>query len=234
MAGDLDADAAAARLALAVGGESSSRFRGRILLERAAWLMTATDRTLHDIAADCGFAGYDVFARAFRRELGVLPSVWRAEPTSCVIDAPGDVHFHPPDRLRVPARQRSGAGDLVVEMVERHVRLVGDLVDRAADASARTALEHLVGRMEDFTALVHDTPPDETLGSLRQRLEHAAPAFVDAVALVAATGRFDEAVVDAFSSDVSSPDPSVRTLGAMVVDAVTDADGLRLRAATSR
>ncbi|GAA5109443.1 hypothetical protein GCM10023339_09550 [Alloalcanivorax gelatiniphagus] len=229
MAGDLDADASAARLALAVGGESPSRFRGRILLERAAWLMTATDRTLQDIAAECGFTGYDVFTRAFRREFGALPSAWRTEPTSYVIDAPGDVHFHPPDGLRLPARHRSNAADLVVQMAERHVRLVGDLVERDVVERDVDALAVLVGRMEHFAALVHDTPPAPHAGSLRHRLDRAGPAYVEAVARVAATGRFDEAVVDAFSPD-GSPEASVRTLGAMVVDAVTDADGLRVLA----
>ena len=115
-----------------MAGESPARFRDRLLLERAAHLVATTDRRLQDIAADCGFRGYDVFVRAFRRELGALPSQWRAEPSSYAIDCPGDVHFHPPDGLSIPAR-RSDPGDLVVAMAEQHVRLVGDLVGRGAD-----------------------------------------------------------------------------------------------------
>ena len=97
-------DEAGARIRRAMAGESASRFRDRLLLERAAWLARCTSRTLQDIAADCGFRGYDVFVRAFRRELGASPSQWRADPTSWEIDAPGEVHFHPPDGIVLPAR----------------------------------------------------------------------------------------------------------------------------------
>ena len=96
-------DDAAVRVRRAMAGESSARFRDRLLLERAAWLARETDRTLQDIAVDCGFRGYDVFVRAFRRELGASPSQWRADPTTWEVDAPGEVHFHPPDGIRLPA-----------------------------------------------------------------------------------------------------------------------------------
>jgi hypothetical protein len=201
-----------------VAGESASRFRGRVLLERAAHLMVTTDRTLEDIATDCGFARYDVFTRAFRRELGVLPSQWRADPTSYVIDAPGDVHFHPPDGLRLPARG-SGPGDLVVAMAEQHVRLVGDLVDRGADVGV------LVGRLEDFVALATDVAPDPER-PLRSRFDDVRAAYVDAVALITATGRLDETYVDAFG-----PQPTELSLGAIVARDVMDTDGLRAAAA---
>ena len=96
-------DEVGARIRRAMAGESPSRFRDRLLLERAAWLALSTGRTLQDIAADCGFRGYDVFVRAFRRELGASPSQWRADPTSWAVDAPGDVHFSPPDGIVLPA-----------------------------------------------------------------------------------------------------------------------------------
>ena len=101
---DPSGDPDAARLRAAMAGESSARFRDRLLLERAAWLAKETDLRLQDIAADCGFRGYDVFVRAFRRELGASPSEWRAEPTTWEIDAPGEAHFHPPDGIWLPPR----------------------------------------------------------------------------------------------------------------------------------
>ena len=97
-------DETGARIRRAMAGESPARFRDRLLLERAAWLARSTDRTLQDIADDCGFRGYDVFVRAFRRELGASPSAWRGDPTSWEIDAPGEVHVHPPDGIVLPAR----------------------------------------------------------------------------------------------------------------------------------
>ena len=59
--------------------------------------------------------------------------------------------------------------------------------------------------METFTALVHDVPVADPaqdrarLHDLRVRLERVGPDFVGSVALLGATGRFDETFVDAFS-----------------------------------
>jgi AraC-like DNA-binding protein/uncharacterized damage-inducible protein DinB len=238
------------RVARAVAGESPGRFRRRILLERAAHLMLATDRTILDIALDSGFATHDAFTRAFKREHGVLPSVWRAEPTSFRIDAANDVHFHPPAGLRLPARHRMDGVDLVIEMVEHHVWLVGELVDRArlvsdddldevSDRSVegidggtlRWALSRLVGQMEMWNAAVHDTDYDvaveehESVPSMRRRLDRVGPEFVDNVSRLAATGRFDETFVDAFS-----PTPQVLSYGAMVAHVLTFAAHHRLLA----
>lgn len=226
-----------ARVRAAMAGESAARFRDRLLLERAAYLTRATGRRLQDIAVECGFRGYDVFTRAFRRELGALPSQWRAEPTSWAVDAPGDVHFHPHDGLRLPARARVDAVDLVVDMVVHHVRAVDDLLasactvpatalDAVADGTTlRAVLAELVDRIERIPALVHETAYDAgdpgPLTSLRERLDRVGPDVVDVVVRLAATGRFDEAFVDAFS-----PEPTAVSFGAMVTALVTDADGL--------
>jgi AraC-like DNA-binding protein len=241
------------RFRRALAGESPARFSDRIVLERAAHLVATTRRTLQDIATESGFRGYDVFARAFRREYGDLPSAWRAAPTSWAIDAPGDVHFRPPDGVRLPARRRMDGVDLLGELVTHHVRAVGDLVDAAAvlpDAdlderdgtdgtgagagglSLRASLTQLVDRMEAITAAAHDVPHEtartgtpESLGSLRSRLDRVGRELADTVALLAATGRFDEAFVDAFA-----PGPVTRTVGEMVAHVLVDADHLRTTA----
>ncbi len=250
LAADREAGSSDARVARAMAGESPARFRARILLERAAHLMVATDRTLRDIALDGGFPSQEVFTRAFRREFGVLPSVWRAEPTGWRIDAPGDVHFHPPSGIRLPARHRTDGVDLVVEMVEHHVWFVGELVDRAHQvsdhdldlptersvtgtdgATLRSTLARLVGQMERFHAVVHDgdqdaaTPERDSVSSLRHRLDRVGPELVDDVSMLAATGRFDETFVDAFS-----PTPGVLSYGAMVAHLLTFAAHDRLLA----
>ena len=250
LATDGEAGSSDARMARAMAGESPARFRARILLERAAHLMVATDQALRDIALDGGFPSQEVFTRAFRREFGVLPSVWRAEPTGWRIDAPGDVHFHPPAGIRLPARHRTDGVDLVVEMVEHHVWLVGELVDRAHQvfdhdldlqaersvtgtdgATLRSALTRLVDQMERFHAVVHDgdqdvaAPEPASVSSLRHRLDRVGPELVDDVSMLAATGRFDETFVNAFS-----PTPEVLSYGAMVAHLLTFAAHDRLLA----
>lgn len=231
-----DDDPATTRFRRALAGESPARFSDRIVLERAAHLVATTGRTLEDIAREHGFRGYDVFVRAFRREYGDLPSAWRADPTSHVIDAPGEVHFQPSGALLLPAHSRMDSVDLVVEMVEHHVRAVGELVDAAArgfgpaDTTLGSVLGELIGRMERLVALVQETPyaPGVREDALRLRLGRVGPEYVSVVALLGASGRFDEAVVDAFS-----PDPSTVTFAAMVTSAITDADDL-LRTARYR
>ena len=111
----------------------------RILLERAAYRMTTTDATLLDIAVEAGYSSHEAFTRAFRREYGVAPSVWRRRPARFRIASPNGVHFHPPGGLRLPARHRMDSMDLVVEMVEHHVWVVDQLVDRAAAADRGAA-----------------------------------------------------------------------------------------------
>lgn len=221
-----------------LGGEPRARFRRRILLERAAYLVLTTDRTLLEIAHDSGFTGQATFATAFRQEFGALPSVWRAEPTSYVIDAPGDVHFHPPAGLLLPARHRTDGVDLVVEMVERHVRLLGELVDRAQLVSdddldrtdLRASLSALIDQLASLSAVVHAgdavaVDPLASVAGMRRRLDRVGPAFVDDVSRLAATGRFDETVIDAFS-----PSPQVQPYGAMVADVLTVGSHHRLLA----
>ncbi len=236
------------RVVKAVAGESPTRFRSRVLLERAAYRMITTEDTLLDIAVAAGFGSHEAFTRAFGREYGVAPSVWRDRPTRFQIAAPNDVHFHPPGGLRLPARHRMDGMTLVVEMVEHHVWLVGELVDRAAgldDArldepfsgtvpgidggTLRWALSRLVGQMAMWNAAVGDREYDfdveqaEPVASMRERLAVAGPEFLANVRTYAEEGRFDETFVEAFS-----PEPVVLSYGAMVAHVLTFAAHHRL------
>jgi AraC-like DNA-binding protein len=47
-------------------------------IERAAWLMLSSDRSLSEIALDVGLASGSRLTEAFRRARGVSPSAWRA------------------------------------------------------------------------------------------------------------------------------------------------------------
>ena len=238
------------RVISAIAGESPTRFRTRILLERAAYRMTTTDATLLDIAVEAGYSSHEAFTRAFRREYAVAPSAWRARPARFRIPAPSDVHFHPPAGLRLPARQRMDSVDVVVEMVEHHVWVVDQLVRRAAGLtdeqlddpfagpvegidgeSLRWSLSRLIGQMAMWCAAMADREYDfaverhESVASMRRRLAGTGPEFVDQVREVAREGRFDETFVDAFS-----PEPMVMTYGAMVAHVLTFAAHHRLLA----
>jgi AraC family transcriptional regulator len=58
-------------------GESPHRYIIRRRVERAQGLMLSTDRSLSDIAAECGLADQAHLTRLFRRIVGESPAVWR-------------------------------------------------------------------------------------------------------------------------------------------------------------
>jgi AraC-like DNA-binding protein len=238
------------RVIAAVAGESPSRFRQRILLERAAYQLVTTDRPILEVAVGAGFGSHEAFTRAFRRHHGRTPSLWRRAPGSFRIEARSDVHFHPPGGLRIPARHRMDSMDLILEMVDHHVWLVGRFVDLAArvgdadldepmrgtvalvdDESLRWVVSRLIGQMAMWNAAVADEEYDfgvedhESVLSMRRRLDVTAPQFASNVRRFATEGRFDETFVNAFG-----PEPTVLTHGAMVAHVLTFAAHHRLLA----
>src|SRR5215467_754770 len=58
----------------AVSGETLNGFTNRIRLEKAARLLRYSDRSLTDIALDCGFSSSATFARAFRSGYDTTPT----------------------------------------------------------------------------------------------------------------------------------------------------------------
>lgn len=236
------------RVITALAGESPTRFRRRILLERAAYQMITTRTHLLDIAIAAGFSSHEAFTRAFQRAYRLPPSAWRRRPTKFQIDTLSGVHFHPPGGLRLPARHRMDSMDLVVRMVEHHIWVTEQLVERAArltDAqldsgfagpvdgidgeSLRWALSRLIGQMAMWNAAMADRDYDfsvevaEPVASMRKRLAEAGAEFVAQVREVAGQGRFDETFVDAFS-----PEPVVLSYGEMVAHVLTFAAHHRL------
>jgi AraC family transcriptional regulator len=59
-------------------GETPKRYIERLRLARAAGQLLSTDRSVLEIALAAGFASPEVFIRAFRRQLGCTPSLYRA------------------------------------------------------------------------------------------------------------------------------------------------------------
>lgn len=58
-------------------GESPHAYVMRRRVERAQELMLRTDKSLSEIALDCGLADQPHLTRLFRRLVGVTPAVWR-------------------------------------------------------------------------------------------------------------------------------------------------------------
>jgi AraC family transcriptional regulator len=230
------------RIVSAAAGETPARFRRRVLLERAAYRLLTSDAGVLQIALEAGYASNEAFTRAFRRAYGAAPAAWRSAPQRTQIESPNGVHFHPPGGLRLPARNEVSSMDLLLKMVEHHVWLIGQIVDRAARLSAeqldatievsvegvddnptlRSLLSRLIGQMDMWNAALDGRSYDfgveegETIASMRSRLAEAGSAFLAQVRDVAEQGRLDETFVDA----ICEP-PEVFTYGGMIAHVLT-------------
>jgi AraC family transcriptional regulator len=230
------------RIVSAAAGETPARFRRRVLLERAAYRLLTSDAGVLQIALEAGYASNEAFTRAFRRAYGAAPAAWRSAPQRTQIESPNGVHFHPPGGLRLPARNEVSSMDLLLKMVEHHVWLIGQIVDRAARLSAeqldatievsvegvddnptlRSLLSRLIGQMDMWNAALDGRSYDfgveegETIASMRSRLAEAGSALLAQVRDVAEQGRLDETFVDA----ICDP-PEVFTYGGMIAHVLT-------------
>ena len=135
--------------------------------------------------------------------------------------------------------------DLLQRMVEHHVWLLGEMIDRAAtlpeetldarieisvagideEPTLRWLLSRLVGQLAMWNASVDNRPYDfaveqhECLRSMRERLDREGPRFIETLSGV----DFDETFVDA----VCDP-PEVFTYGGMVAHVLTFAAHRRI------
>ncbi len=237
------------RVISATAGEPPAAFRRRILMERAAFRLATGHDGILRLAVEAGYSSHEAFTRAFQRCYGVAPSAWRAQPAQIQIASPNDVHFHPPGGLRLPASSEDTTMNLLVKMVEHHLWLVGEMVDKAAKlddttldkpitlsvepldpgATTRRLLSRLVGQMDMWQNVINGRDYDmsieehEAIPGLRRRLDVAGPAFLAEVKRVVEGGRLDETFVDAYCSP-----PEVFTYGGLIAHVLTFAAARRI------
>lgn len=231
------------RVVSAASGETPGRFRRRVLLERAAYRLLSSGLGVLDVAVEAGYSSHEAFTRAFTRAYGVKPSIWRSKPTRPVwLETPNGVHFHPPGGLRLPAKSEVTDMDLLQKMVDHHVWLVGELVDKAAQLpeerldepvrvsvdnedgrmTLRTLLSRLIGQMDMWICAIETRDYDwsveenESLEHMQKRLSRVGPAFVDQVRTFVRDQRLDETFVDALCDP-----PEVFTYGGMIAHVLT-------------
>ena len=230
------------RVVTGTAGETPARLRRRVLLERAAFRLVTSDATVLEVALEAGYGSNEAFTRAFRRAYGAAPAAWRTTPGQILLESRNGVHFHPPGGLRLPPRDEVSSMDLMTKMVEHHVWLVGEIVERAAtlpeesldapiemsvegvddDPTLRSLLSRLVGQMDMWNAALESraydfgAERDESLASIRTRLDESGPAFVAHAREVIGANRLDETFVDA----ICEP-PEVFTYGGMLAHVLT-------------
>ena len=233
------------RIVSAVGGEPPGALRRRVLLERAAHRLLATDDEVLEVALDAGYGSHEAFTRSFRRAYGEAPSLWRRRLREFRLPAQNGVHFRPPGGLRLPGTRKVTGMDLLQRMVEHHVFVLGQFVEAAATLpddvldrpielsvagiddhpTTRSLLSRLVGQLDMWNAAVESrgydfsVERDESICSMKQRLAEAGPRFLATVR----DADFDETFVDA----VCDP-PQVFTYGGMVAHVLTYAAHRRI------
>ncbi|MBA2418793.1 MAG: helix-turn-helix transcriptional regulator [Nocardioidaceae bacterium] len=145
------------RLVSAALGEPPGGFRRRLLLERSAHQLVTVDTPVIDVAMDAGYASPEAFARAFARAYDVSPSDYRrGRPDRHDLPAASGIHFRSPGGLLVPATRRSTSMDIIVRMLDHHLMLVGDIIDRIAtldDAVLDRPIELSVEGIDDSPTL---------------------------------------------------------------------------------
>jgi AraC-like DNA-binding protein len=230
------------RIVSSVAGEPPNRFRRRVLLERAAYRLLTTDLPILDVAVEAGYGSHEAFTRAFTRAYGAGPGAWRAAPTRIQLDAPSRVHFHPPGSLRLPAAEKVTAMDLLTKMVEHHIWLTGEILDRAGrlteeqldepivlnvdddpdPSTLRRLLSRLIGQLGMWNAAVANRSYDwsveehEPLESMRARLAEEGPTYLAHIRDACDQGRLDETFVDALCEPAE-----VFTYGGMIAHVLT-------------
>jgi AraC family transcriptional regulator len=230
------------RLVRAAAGETPGRFRRRVLLERAAYRLATGDAGVLDIAVEAGYSSNEAFTRAFQRAYGSAPSAWRLRPTRILLDTPNGVHFHPPGGLRLPAQEKVTTMELLAKLVDHHIWLVGEMVDRAATLSdeqldtlvrvsvdnedgsmtLRSILSRLIGQLDMWMCAIEmrsydwDRERNESTTAMRMRLDEVGPAYRQQVADVIQNERLDDTFIDALCEPAE-----VFTYGGMIAHVLT-------------
>ncbi|GAA1608624.1 MULTISPECIES: AraC family transcriptional regulator [Kribbella] len=209
------------RMVEAAAGERPGQLRRRILLERAAYRLLTEGGSILDVAVEAGYGSHEAFTRAFARAYGVPPGQWRGRPDRIRLEASSGIHFHPPNGLRVPARDEVSSMDLVRSMIDHHVWLLGQMLQQAArltdeqldrrieisvegidaEPTVRSLLSRLVGQLGMWHANLAGQEYDfsveqgESVQSMRRRLDVVGPAFAGEVGDLCTANRPDELIV---------------------------------------
>jgi len=178
IATSLDEEVDAARLALKANYSTAQYYRivrrgsqstpmavrRRLLLERAAYELIRTAKSVSEIGCDADFESLAGFCRTFKRAFGVAPLQFRKlGPSDYRIDAAERIHYAPAGAPVGPRRQ----GDLNMKLLERLIEHHRWSVHRILDACR--GLDP--GQLDREIASSSPFPWDECKETLRRLLQ---------------------------------------------------------------
>ena len=219
------------RLVRAAVGEPPGAFRRRLLMERAAHALAGSTAPVIEVAFDAGYGSPEAFTRAFVRAYGAPPSEYRqarrltdrlAPAGSHHLPAGSGIHFHPPGALRLPAVTRSSGMDVLTRMLDHHLWLSQQIIDRTTQLddtvldrpielsvegidetpTLRSLCDRLVGQLEMWVRAFEGGAGMPPVGAtdaagLTSRLAAVAPRYRELVIGPIDAGQGDDTFVDA-------------------------------------
>ncbi len=223
--------------------ETPVGMRRRLLLERAAWQLSRTQRSVTDIGLDANYGSLEAFTRAFRGAYGVSPSVYRRlGVTSTFLYAASGIHHYlglkgmerSMDLFDIFAGQESWhtrrllelAGTMSDELLDRPLKGQATIFPwEGPDRNLRQMLDRMVQTKEVWAAamtggampLLDGAPLEErTPAAMLARMERADAAFHGVLKDVRNRGAWDDTFVDALCEP-----PETFSFGGMFADVIT-------------
>jgi AraC family transcriptional regulator len=140
-------------------GETPGEFRRRLLLEKAAYQLSRSERSVTDIAFDMGFEALESFTRAFRKAFKLSPSHYRRYGTpSFYLPSPNGIHYQSPNQ------KGDFNMDLLDHLLEHDTWLVRRMLERAKTLSDK----QLDMQLENFQPICFEEP-QQTLREMFHR-----------------------------------------------------------------
>lgn len=202
--------------------ETPAAMRRRLLLERAAWTLANTAKSVTEIALDAGYGSLEAFTRAFRKAYSTSPSLYRRiGPNRFWLPSPNGIHFASSSKGAFEMdlldrfagndswhtrRLLNCAADLTDDQLDRPLKAVVEILPwREKTNTLRQLLENIIFTKEVWTAALtgksidlNGAPPDRrTPAAMLHRLEETDAELGRVLCEVASRGRWDDTFVDA-------------------------------------
>ncbi len=170
-------------------GETPLELSRRLRMERAAWSLARTDRTVTDIAFETGYDTHEAFTRAFRACHSTSPSGFRQKRYRRIeIPATCGVHFNVKGHVPPFIRHDSGGATMQVEITQmpelrvgavRHVGPYNQISQAFERLGALAGPAGLFGRPgAAMLAIYHDVQETTPADQLRSDAAIAIPEDV--------------------------------------------------------
>jgi len=226
--------------------ETPVAMRRRLLLERAAWQLSRTRRSVTDISLEANYGSLEAFTRAFRNAFGVSPSLYRRMGANhTYLHTASGIHYYSGKNDTKGAARFMDLFDIFSGQESWHMKRLLDLaktlndeqLDRplnnpihvfpwdGPDRSLRQLLDRMVQTKEAWAAaltggdtpLFDNAPPEErTPSAMLARLEKADRGFHSVLTDVRNRSAWEDTFVDALCEP-----PETFSFGGMFAHVIT-------------